>query len=140
MLKKLNTHGIKRFLSQVDTTTRIPDKNVSFIVRSLDPEVHFKDPDAIRRVRIARQKTISKPFVAKLADKMPTTGKKVLLDDINLQEEKKRQMDDQIKKFRHDFVLVQPVIKAIMDKPEIYNSIDKNVVEGFKKFLKEQSA
>lgn len=139
-LKKLNKHGLKRVMGQVDTTARVTDKAVNYLVKDLDPEVHYTEPDVARRMRRRRRKMASKPLASRYKTKVSGKSNKMMLDDMMLQEEKKDQLDNQARLFRQDFAVVYPIIKAILKSKKITKAIDRKTIQGFKNFVKYQEA
>lgn len=139
-LKKLNRHGLKRVMSQVDTTARVTDKSVNYLVKDLDPEVHYSEPDVARRARRRQRSRSSRPLASRYKTKVSGNSNKMILDDMMLQEEKKSQLDEQARLFRQDFAVVYPVIKAILKSRKLSKAVDRKTIQGFKNFIKYQEA
>jgi len=137
-LKKLNSNGLKRIISQIDTTTRISEKTINYLVKELDPEIHFKDMESAKRFRNIRLVRQARPSILTKMIEHPTptaTHRNIILDDIYIQNEKMSQLEAQMKSFRLDLVIILPVIKQIMENKETYNALEPTVAKGFKEYL-----
>ena len=139
-LKRLNRHGLKRVMGQIDTTSRLPDKTVNYLVKELDPEIHFSEPEVGRQIHRRRQRAASRTLTSRYSTKVTGKSNKMMLDDMSLQEEKKSQLDLQARLFRQDFAKVYPVIKSIVKSKKISKTIDQKTLTGFKEFIKYQEA